>query len=602
MTIRGGFMSRMQSREEEFQITKLSKDATRYLIFYAKNYLGKMLLALLATLAAMAISLSLPYIVKVAVDDTIAQKNMTALTLLSILYLAFVLIHWVALYWSSYLSNWVGQNIVYEMRKDLFDKVLHQSLRFHEQAQVGQISSRITHDINAVTSFISDGAINLIADIITVIGIIIIMALLNWRLTIITLISLPAALISMRHLGKKMRQAYWNVQQAIAEVNTSVEQGIAGMRVVKSLSRESFNIDKFQQLSLQNMKANLRTGMLFAAVFPTMSITNMLGIALVLGYGGNMIAQGQMTVGIMMAFLGYVYRLYSPLRELGLVYGSIQAAAASLDRIMTLMEQETALVEPKTPQKPLNGFTGHIRVKDVHFFYDKDPLLQDVQFEVLAGQTIAFVGASGAGKSTLAKLLARLYDVKQGTIVIDEIDIKEIASNDLRRLVNIITQDVFLFAESVYDNIRYGDPQASPSDIINAAKQAQAHAFISELPKGYQTQVGELGIKLSGGQKQLIAFARAILANPKIFILDEATANVDPHTESSIQKAMIEISQNRTTIIIAHRFSTLHQAEKLLVLDNGKVVGFDSHNFLIRHNLVYQKLYKLYELQEHSTD
>ncbi len=595
MSIRGGFMTRLQSREEDFNLSKLTQRATLFLLNHLKNYKGKMGLALVATLSATAIALTLPYLVKVAVDEFIAQGNLSGLTFLSLGYLILVGLQWLAMYWQGYLSSWVGQEIVHDIRQDLYAKVLNQSMRFHEREQVGQITSRLTDDVNAVASFISDGAVNLLADIGTVIGIIVIMAVINWQLTLITLISLPIAILSIRYLGKQMREAYWEVQQALAEVNTGVEQSIAGMRVVKSLSQESFTIEKFEQLSLQNMKANLRTSLLFAAVFPTMTITNMLGTALVLGYGGTLIARGQTTVGIMMAFFAYVYRMYGPLRELGLVYGSIQAAGASLDRILDVMDQHTELEEAQNPKKPPSGFSGQIDVKDVSFSYDEETVLQDINFKVPAGKSIAIVGPSGAGKSTLAKLLARLYDVQEGAILIDGINIKDIALMDLRETVTIIPQDVFLFADSILENIRYGDPKATDDEIKAAAEHAQAHAFISELPDGYETQVGELGVKLSGGQKQLIAFARAILNDPKILILDEATANVDPFTESLIQKAMVEISKDRTTLIIAHRFSTLSQVDKTLVLDEGRLVGYGMHEDLIKENEVYQQLYKHYE-------
>jgi ABC-type multidrug transport system fused ATPase/permease subunit len=417
------------------------------------------------------------------------------------------------------------------------------------------------------------------------------MVVINWRLTLVTLISLPIALLSIRYLGKKMREAYWDVQQALADVNTGVEQGIAGMRVVKSLSRESFTMEKFEQLSLQNMKANLKTAMLFAAVFPTMTITNMLGIALILGYGGTLTATGQMTVGVLMAFLAYVNRLFGPLRDLGLVYGTIQAAAASLDRILEVMEQHTELIEPINPQQPQDGFKGSLQVENVSFGYDnKEIILSEINFDVEAGKSIAIVGPTGAGKSTLAKLIARLYDVDQGAVKIDGIVVRDIATQKLRQVVTIVPQDVFLFADSIYEDIRYGNPQSDKKAVEAAAKQAQAHTFISQLSEGYQTQVGELGIKLSGGQKQLIAFARAILANPVILILDEATANVDPITEALIQKAMSAISQDRTTLIIAHRFSTLSRVSKTLVLNEGKLVGYDTHEKLLVENEVYQQL------------
>jgi ATP-binding cassette subfamily B protein len=340
------------------------------------------------------------------------------------------------------------------------------------------------------------------------------------------------------------------------------------------------------------MKANLRAGLLFAAVFPMMTITNMLGVALVLGYGGTLVANGVITVGVLLAFLSYVYRFFGPLRELSLVYNTFQAAAASLDRIADYLACESEIVEPARPERPAGGFRGRLALHAVSFGYDHIPVLEDIDLEVAEGETIALVGPTGAGKSTLAKLLTRLYDPQAGVVTIDGVDLRQIASVDLRSLVTSVSQDVFLFADTVRENIRYGNPEASDAEVKSAAKRAQAHAFIQKLPRGYDSQVGELGAMLSGGQKQLIAFARALLADPKVLILDEATANVDAYTESLIQKAMTEIRRGRTTIIIAHRFSTLRQADRIVVVDGGRIVGEGTHTDLIKDNATYQRLYR----------
>jgi ATP-binding cassette subfamily B multidrug efflux pump len=592
MSIRGGFMTRLQSQEEGFRFSEMDRQALRMLWQYLGAYKAQLALALAATLTVTATTLAMPYLTKVAVDTTIARGDLRGLTLIALLYLVLNGVYWLASYWQRYLSTWVGQHVVHAIRGDLFAQVMRQPVSFHEQERVGQIASRLTHDVNALAEVASSGALNLITDLLTLAGIIAMMALLNVRLTLVTLASVPVVMVSMGYLGRQMRLAYQQVQQALAEVNTGVEQGVAGMRVVQSLSRESFSIEQFESLSLRNMKANLRVGMLFAAVFPTMTVTNMLGVALVLGYGGPLVVQGATTIGVLLAFLGYVYRFFGPLRELSLVYNTFQAGAASLDRIADYLSRQPAVAEPAQPQRPVGGFQGRIVFEDVTFGYGDEPVLRDVVLAVAAGETIALVGPTGAGKSTLARLLPRLYDVDDGAVQIDGVDVRRIATADLRRVVTLVPQAVFLFADTIRENIRYGNPEASDQEVEAAARRAQAHDFIAGLPRGYDSQVGELGATLSGGQRQLVAFARALLADPRILLLDEATANVDAYTEARIQEALDEIRCGRTTLIIAHRFSTLRKADRIVVVEDGQVVGQGTHETLVESNPTYQRLYR----------
>jgi len=592
MTIRGGFMTRLQGQEENFRFSDLDRRALGMLWGYVRVYKGRLALALAVTLIVTATVLSMPYLTKVAVDTYIARRDLHGLTLISLLYLVLNGVYWLAIYWQGYLSAWVGQHVVHAIRRDLYAQVLGQPVAFHERERVGQVASRLTNDVNALAEIISSGALNLVTDLLTLAGIVAIMALLDARLTLVTMASIPVVMLSMGTLGKQMRRAYRQVQQALADVNTGVEQGVAGMRVVQSLSRESFTVEQFESLSLRNMKANLRVGLLFAAVFPVMTVTNMLGVALVLSYGGMLVADGALTVGVLLAFLGYVYQLFGPLRDLSLVYNTFQAAAASLDRIEDYMTRCPQIAEPARPARPEGGFEGRIAFEGVTFGYGETPVLRDVDLDVTAGETIALVGATGAGKSTIARLLARLYDVQEGAVRIDGIDVRQIGSADLRRLVTLVPQDVFLFADTVRENIRYGDPRASDEEVEAAARRAQAHDFVTRLPHGYDSQVGELGAMLSGGQKQLVAFARALLADPRILVLDEATANVDAYTEALIQQAMDEIRRDRTTLIIAHRFSTLRKADRIVVVEDGRIVAQGSHEDLIASSPTYQRLYR----------
>ena len=593
MTIRGGFMGRLQGGEETpYRLRELNRRALRMLGGYLRPHMGRLLLAGAAMLLVTAATLLLPYLAKVAVDRYIAQGDMRGLTMLALLYLALNGVYWLGAYWQGYLSGWVGQRVVYALRRDLLHHVLRQSMAFFGRERVGQIASRLTNDVNAVSEVASSGLLSLVGDLLSLIGIVVAMALLSLELTLVTMIALPVVLVSIGYLGKRMRGAYRQVQQEIAQVNTGVEQGVSGMRVVQSLGRESFTMEQFEALSLRNMRANLRVSLLFAAVFPTMTITNMLGTVLVLGYGGGMVARGELSLGVLVAFFAYIQDLCGPLRELSLVYNSFQSAAAALDHVTDYVDREPEIQDPVEPQHPAGGSRGEIALHGVTFGYDADPVLCEVDLDVAAGETVALVGPTGAGKSTIASLVARLYDVQEGAVTVDGVDVRHIALDELHRLVMVVPQDVYLFPVTIRENIRYGDLDADDARVEEAARRAQAHPFIERLPNGYDTQVGEGGALLSGGQRQLIAFARALLADPRVLILDEATANVDAYTEALMQRAMEEIAHDRTMVIIAHRFSTLRLAQRVFVIEDGRVQGEGSHEDLLRENAVYQRLYR----------
>jgi len=392
MTIRGGFMGRLQGREGNYRLADLNRQAMRMLWKHTIPYKGQLLLASLAMLVVTATTLAMPYLSKVAIDRYVAQRDLRGLALTALVYVGLNGVYWMGAYCQRYLSGRVGQHIVYSIRRALYHHVLRQSMAFHEQERVGQITSRLTNDVNELSEFVSGGLINLVGDILTLVGIIIVMLMLSAPLTMVTLISVPVVMVSMGYLGKRMRRAYRQVRQELAAVNTGVEQGVSGMRVVQSLSQESFTVEQFETLSLRNMKANLRVSLLFAAVFPTMTITNTLGTVLVLGYGGTLAAKGAITIGVLLAFLSYVNRFFGPLREMSLVYNTFQSAAASLDRIADYMNRQPELTESPHPVQPKGGFEGAVAFTDVTFGYGKEPVLHGLDLHIDAGETIALVG------------------------------------------------------------------------------------------------------------------------------------------------------------------------------------------------------------------
>ncbi|MFP4052149.1 MAG: ABC transporter ATP-binding protein, partial [Thermoplasmata archaeon] len=500
--------------------------------------------------------------------------------------------YWFFSYFQTYLSNYIGHTIVGDIREDLYDHLQNLSIQFYRKHNTGDVMSRVTHDVNALSDLVSTGFVHLLSDFFTLVGIIVVMLYLDYRLALVSFITIPFIFFVVYFLGKKMRSAYRDVRERLAELNADVEENLSGIRLIQALNRESKNEGEFSKLSWKNLKANLKAASYFSLLFPIMTLSKVLGEAIVLGYGGWGVVQGTVTLGVLIAFMDYVRRFFGPLADMSQVFNTYQSAGASLDRIYEYMSIEPSIKEPDEPRSLEDEIKGEVEFEDVKFSYDEEDIIKDLNLHIDGGEIFALVGTTGAGKTTIANLLTRLYDVDEGKITIDDIDLREYSNRDLRKIISIVPQNVFLFDTSIKENIRFGNPEADMEEIKKVTKEVQAHDFIKDLPKGYDTRVGEGGVKLSGGQKQLVSFARAMLADPKVLILDEATSSVDAYTEVLIQEAMDKLLEDRTVLMIAHRFATLDKADRIGVLKDGELIDTGTHEDLMQRNDTYRKLYR----------
>ncbi|MFW6295141.1 MAG: ABC transporter ATP-binding protein [Halanaerobium sp.] len=589
--MRGGFGRRITSEsEKDFSLKEIDKKTLKFFFSYLKKYKIKILFAVLAMLMVSLASLAGPYLSKVAVDDYITQGDLNGLNLIALLMVLSYAVYWFFSYHQTYLANYIGQNIIAEIREDLYQHLESLSLSFYTKESTGSIMSAVTHDVNALTDLLSTGFINLLNDFFTVSGIIIVMLYLDYRLALLSFIVIPFVIFSVRFLGKRMRSAYSDVRQKLAELNADVEENLSGIRLIQALNREAKNEGDFKNLSWKNFKANLAAASYFALLFPLMELAKVLGEAVVLAAGGAAVISGRLSLGIIIAFMAYVRRFFAPLADLSQVYNTYQSAGAALDRINSFLAVDDKLKEARPGIDLGDDFKADIKFKDISFAYDKQKVIDNLNLEIRAGEIFALVGETGAGKSTIAKLLARLYDADNGELLLSGINIKEISTKSLREKIAAVPQDVFLFDTTILENIRYAAPNATQAEVEEICKKINAHQFIQKMPKSYQTEVGENGIKLSGGQKQLLSFARAMLVDPDILILDEATSSVDLYTEKMIQEAIDELLAGRTVLMIAHRFATLKKAKRIAVLKAGELLAVGEHEDLLIENEYYREL------------
>jgi ATP-binding cassette subfamily B protein len=554
-------------------------------------YRTRTIFSIFSLLLATATALLPPLLSKYAIDDGIRNHDLAALWLIVSAFLLAGLANWGMSYVQTYLTGWVGERILADLRMKLFGHLQRLSLGYFERNRAGVIISRLTNDVEALDQLVTDGVTTLVQSTLTLIGTVILLFVLDWRLALATLAVIPLMSIGTILFRVYSTRAYAAVRERLGLVTATLAEDIAGMRIVQAFTRERRNIANFREVADQYREANMRTVILNAVYFPFVDLVSTVALAVVLGYGGHLYFEGALTLGTLFAFLLYVQNFFDPVQQLSQLYSTFLSATAALDKIIDVLDEEPQVVD-RPDADELRPVTGHVRFDHVRFGYGDGPdVLPDLDLEVSAGTTVALVGHTGAGKSTIAKLLARFYDPREGRITFDGVDLRDVTQSSLRRQLGIVPQEGFLFAGTVAENIAFGRPDATPKDIVRAAQAVGAHEFILRLENGYETEVQERGSRLSLGQRQLIALARALLADPRVLILDEATSSVDIGTERKIEQALRLLLSGRTAFIIAHRLSTIRDADLIVVLEHGRIVEQGTHDELMRKRGLYTSLY-----------
>lgn len=563
------------------------------LLGYIKPHIGRLIEAIICIIIAAGANLYLPWIIKDMIDKVLAEKDMQMLNVISIGIVVTFFIRGIFYYGQSYLVSFVGQRVIIDVRDVLFKKFQRLPLSYFDRHQTGEIMSYITNDVAALQNALVDRLIELVTESSIFIGSLVMMVLLDWKLSLLTLITVPLVGQAMKIFGRKLKSSGTVIQERLADITATMQESIAAVRVVKSFGREDFEIERFHRQNELNFRAEMKNNQLMSLLTPTVEFLAALAVTVIVWFGGYEVVNGVITAGALVAFLTYAVNLANPVKRISRVYGAIQKAMAGADRVFAIMDlPETIANHPDAKELP--PVKGEVVFDDVTFAYKEGAnALSHVSLAASPGQMVAFVGPSGAGKSTIANLIPRFYDVSSGAIRIDGYDVREVTMESLRRQIGIVPQETMLFSTTVRENIRYGRLDAKEEEIVQAAKDANAHDFIMALPEGYDTKIGERGLNLSGGQRQRIAIARAILKDPRILIMDEATSALDTESEKIVQAALDRLMVGRTSFVIAHRLSTVFNADQIYVIDGGRIHEHGTHEELLAAGGLYSNLYNI---------
>ncbi len=566
---------------------------------YARPYKKTFFWAVTLTIGIAAISPLRPMLIQYTIDEYILYDNTAGLINMTLLLVGILLLQTLVQYYHTFLTNTLGQSVIKDLRKDVFNHITRLRLKYFDRTPIGQLITRTVSDLETIADIFAEGLIVIIGDILQLVAIIGVMLYIDWKLTLIVLAPMPLLILATYIFKEAIKSAFQDVRTQVAHLNTFLQEHISGISIIQYFAREEQEFKKFTKINAEHRDAHIRSNWYYSIFFPVVEIISAMSIGLLVWYGSKSILNEQISPGVVVSFIMFVYMLFRPIRELADKFNTLQMGIVGADRIFKVIDTQEETINKGTLAPAL--LKGNIEFKNVWFSYlqhdnainDDEWILKDLSFEVREGETLALVGATGAGKSSTINILNRFYEISKGEVKIDDINIQDLELNYLRSKIATVLQDVFLFSDTIANNISLKNPNISREEIIEAAKQVGAHDFISKLPGGYDYQVQERGNSLSTGQAQLISFIRALVYKPAILVLDEATSSVDTETELLIQKAIEKLMKGRTSIVIAHRLSTIQNADKIIVLDHGRIMEMGSHQELLRKNGLYKNLYDL---------